>query len=69
MRLIKLPIGAGGGRAALEQFFFDLTYIKIVINFNGIKRHFQAETIFVKYPKQIDRIFKQVGKQQNICAL
>jgi hypothetical protein len=65
-RFIKLP---GGGRTALGQFFFDLTYIKIVINFNGIKRQFQAETIFAKYPKQIERIFKQAGQQQTLCAL
>ena len=56
-----------GGR--LLDIFFDLTYIKIVINFNGIKRQFQAETVFVKYPKQFDRIFKSAGKQQNIGAI
>ena len=49
--------------------FFDLPYIKIVINFNGIKRQFQAETVFVKFPKQFDRIFKSAGKQQKIGAI
>ena len=68
-RFINLPAGAGGGRAALGHFFFALTYIKIVINFNGIKSQFQAETIFAKYPKQIKRIFKQAGRQQTIYDL
>jgi len=53
-RFIKMPGGAGGFWA----FFLDLTYIKIVIDFNGIKRQFQAETIFAKYPKHMDRIFR-----------